>query len=51
MERYKCVDKGKYDIDGIFSALNAGLEDYFNAKYHILTTHEEVGKMFPALYL
>ena len=42
---------GKYDIDAIFCALNAGLENYYHAKYHILGSYEEIGRMFPANYL
>ena len=41
----------KYNIDAIFSALNAGLENYFNAKHSILSSYVEIGKMFPAHYL
>lgn len=41
----------KYDIDAIFCALNAGMRNYFEAKYSILTSYEEIGKMFPANYL
>ena len=41
----------KYDIDAIFCALNAGMENYFNAKYHILTSYDAIGEMFPANYL
>lgn len=40
----------KCDIDGIFSALTSGLVKYLdNPK--IATDYEQVGKMFPALYL
>lgn len=42
---------GKYDIDTVFCALNAGIEAYCKAKYHILTSYGEIGKMFPANYL
>jgi len=38
---------GRYDIDTIFYALNAGLEKYINSEYSILSSHEEIGKMFP----
>lgn len=41
----------KYDIDGIFCALNAGMRNYFEAPYGIMTSYEEIGKTFPALYL
>ena len=43
--------KAKYDIDGIQAALNAGMENYFENKYSILTSYEDVGKIFPANYL
>lgn len=42
---------GKYDIDAIFCALNAGFEKYINSDYSILNSYEEIGKMFPAYYL
>lgn len=41
----------KYNIDLIFSALLAGLENYFNTKYKILSSYKEIGKIFPANYL
>lgn len=40
----------KYDIDAIQAALNAGMENYFNG-CSILSSYEEIGKTFPALYL
>lgn len=40
----------KYDIDTIFCCLNAGMENYFKSDYAILSTYEEVGKIFPSLY-
>lgn len=40
----------KADIDGIFCALNAGLENYLN-KFFIATDYEKIGKTFPANYL
>ena len=43
--------KSKFDIDAIFCCLNAGLENYLNSKYHIIASYEEIGKIFPALYL
>lgn len=42
---------GRYDIDAIFCALNAGMEKYINSEYSILNSYEEIGKMFPACYL
>lgn len=45
----------KYDIDGVFSALMAGIEQYmknYAARHDFLfTSYEEIGKAFPALYL
>lgn len=41
----------KYNIDAIQCALNAGAENYLSAKYHILSSYEEIGKMFPSYYL
>lgn len=47
-----CKDSIKnYDIDAVFCALNAGLENYCKAKYRILSSYEEIGRMFPANYL
>lgn len=46
-----CKDAHRYDVDAIASALNAGLEKYFNNSCGILTSYEQVGKMFPAHYL
>ena len=42
---------GKYDIDAIFSALNAGFENYLRGDYHILTSYKDIGNIFPANYL
>lgn len=42
---------GKYDLDAIFCALNAGLANYFDASVHILTSYNQISDMFPALYL
>lgn len=42
---------GKYDEDAIFSALLAGLYDYFAGEYHIFTSYEDIGQAFPAHYL
>lgn len=41
----------KYDVDAIQSALNAGMRNYFDAEHTILTSYEDIGKMFPAYYL
>lgn len=40
----------KADIDGIFCALNAGLENYLN-NFFIATDYNKIGKAFPANYL
>lgn len=46
---------GKYNKDAIFCCLNAGLQSYLedskNKTGKTLTSYEEVGKAFPALYL
>lgn len=39
-----------YNIDAIFSCLNAGLEDYLKKPF-IASDYEKVGKAFPAYYL
>lgn len=45
----------KYDIDGVFSALLAGIEKYIKnyAERHdfLFTSYEQIGEAFPALYL
>lgn len=41
----------KYNIDAIQAALNAGGEKYLSADHFILSSYEEIGKMFPAYYL
>lgn len=38
------------DIDGIFCALNAGLENYLNKSF-IATDYKRIGEAFPANYL
>lgn len=40
---------GKYNIDGIFTALSSGLENYYN-NYFIASNYETIGKCFRALY-
>ena len=42
---------GKYDIDAIFSALNAGFENYLCGDCHILESYEDIGNMYPASYM
>lgn len=41
---------GKYDLDAIQAALNAGLYEYL-CKPFIATDYERIGKAFPAHYL
>lgn len=43
--------KNRYNIDAIYSALRAGMENYISKGYSILCSYEEIGKTFPALYL
>ena len=40
----------KYDIDAIIHCLRQGFINFCKTKYHILTSYEEIGKMFPSLY-
>lgn len=40
----------KYDDDAIFSALLAGLYNYLS-DFHILSSYEDIGRIFPAHYL
>lgn len=52
----KCVQRNekicrKYDIDAIFCALRAGAEDYLASACPVLSSYDEIGKMFPANYL
>lgn len=46
MENLSDNIKDKYNIDAIFCCLNAGLEKYINEKYHILTSYDDIGKIF-----
>lgn len=41
----------RFDIDSIFCALSAGLENYLQKGCPILWSYAEIGAMFPALYL
>ena len=41
---------GKYDIDAIFCAINAGIES-FCEKPFIASSYEQIGKAFPAHYM
>ncbi len=40
----------KYDIDAIIHCLRQGIVNYCKSSNRILTSYEEVGKMFPSLY-
>ena len=42
MKKIKC----KYNIETIESILKNNLENYLNAKKHIYSSYEEIGKMF-----
>ena len=42
--------KGKYDIDAIFCALNAGIKKFFDSNGPILSGYEEIGEMFKRNY-
>lgn len=41
----------RVDIDGVCSALMNGMEKYVLGEKDIAWSYEEIGKMFPALYL
>lgn len=41
----------KYNLDAIFCALGAGLEDFIKGSTIFFSSFEEVGAAFPALYL
>lgn len=41
---------GKYDIDAIIHCLRQGFINFCKLKYHILTSYDDIGKMFPSLY-
>ena len=41
----------KFDIDSIYCCLGAGLEEYYNNGGKILWSYEDIGSVFPALYL
>lgn len=45
------TSSNKYDIDVIFCCLNAGIENYFKGDYAILSSYEEIGRIFPSRYL
>ncbi len=40
----------KYDIDAIIHCLRQGFTNYCKAKYHVLSSYEEIGNMFLTLY-
>lgn len=39
----------RYDLDAIFSSLNAGLKEYLEHPF-IATSYDQIGEAFPALY-
>lgn len=39
---------GQYNLEAIQAALEGGLQDYFDGKYHILGSYEDIGRAFPA---
>ena len=52
VKRIKRTEKWqKFDIDAILSAWMLGIEDYMLNTNKILTSYEEVGRVFPAAYL
>ena len=50
MEIYNKSRKGNYDVDAIFSALNAGLYGYMEKPF-IAIDYGQIGNAFPAHYL
>lgn len=50
MREYGYTDTGKYNVDAIFAALNAGLEKYLDNPF-IASSYEKIGAAFPAFYL
>ena len=40
----------RYNIDAIIHCLRNGFINYCKTKHYILSTYEEIGKMFPSLY-
>ena len=48
---YGSLKNIQFDIDAVFCCLNAGMENYFNSPYSIISSYEEIGKIFPAYYL
>lgn len=52
MKMWNYNDKAnKYNADAIFCALNAGLENYIKNNCPILSSYDEIGKAFQALYI
>ena len=47
----KMIEDGtRYNMDAVFCAYNAGIENYCGLKFHILTSYKEIGEAFPILY-
>ena len=42
---------GRYNEDSIRASLEAGLKNYMDGRYKILSNYKDVGAMFPANYL
>ncbi len=40
----------KYDINAIIHCLRNGFIDYCKMKYHIVTSYEEIGRIFYSMY-
>ena len=51
IDDYRAKNDSKYNLDAIQCALNAGMKNFFDTKYKILTSYEDIGKTFPAYYL
>lgn len=40
----------QYNMDAVFCAYNAGIEEYCNRNFEILGSYEEIGETFPIQY-
>jgi hypothetical protein len=47
LERRSNGDMKKYDCNAIFQIFVSNFENYKKAKYHILTSYDEIGNAFP----
>ena len=50
IESWKRDGNKNLDVDAIFSALNAGLENYYK-NFFVASNYNQIGQAFPALYL